>query len=76
MKGLLPLLVISALSPLPVFADSKAYLVILGNEETGFEVVPMSTLDQCEEQGAKWLSSTRIQISPKWRGFECLESEK
>ena len=55
---------------------NKAYLVILGNKETGFEVVPMSDLEQCEEQGAKWLSSTRINLSPLWRGFECLESHQ
>ena len=76
--GALPVVAETALRANPTENQSSIWLILaLG---TGFESssllrLPMKSIDQCEEQGAIYVSSARLTKSLKWRGFECLEGK-
>ena len=78
---LLPLLAALAL-PTAVNAESY-WLLIRGGypNEPAFEKIEMKDSDQCEEMGALFMSSSRLNFSPfedkkiKRRGFECFEGK-
>ena len=40
-----------------------------------FEKIEMESLEQCEMQGALYVSSERLYRSNERRGFECIESK-
>ena len=77
-KLLIPLLAAIAL-PTTVNAES-VYLVVktttgsMMRENGQLMVVPMKTIDGCEEAGQKLISSERF-FHPKNVSFECLESK-
>lgn len=84
-QELQPLEPVTTVEELPVEArpDSPTYLVLtLGKSLRGNGIVslPMKSLDQCEEQGAKWMASSRIPTyldQPlEYRGFECFEGAR
>ena len=60
---------------------SSVWLVlVIGNglDDGGLVSLPMKSMEQCEEQGAIWMASTRVTTDKdrrKWRGFECLEGK-
>ena len=69
------------LGAVPVIAkqESRVYLILIGWES--ITPIPVLNLDQCEEQGAKFLSSTRAvpkahKFPDRLRGFECIEGVK
>ena len=76
---LLPLLTALAL-PTAVNAASVYYLLVktttgsMMRENGQLMVVPMKTMDGCEEAGQKLISSERF-FHPKNVSFECLESK-
>ena len=91
MKRLLATAVaLSTLGALPVAAEttesstvnkdtSSAWLILVigdGVQDGDLLSLPMKSMDQCEEQGAVWMSSNRTIQWAKYReflGFECLE---
>jgi hypothetical protein len=71
----------STLVALPAVAEQKSqvYLILIGWES--ITPIPVRNLDQCEEQGAIFLSSTRAvpkthKFPDRIRGFECIEGVK
>jgi hypothetical protein len=61
-------------------AEVSTWLVLAignGNEDGSLIALPMKSLDQCEEQGAVWITSKRIINNPERTriGFECLEGK-
>ena len=69
---------------LPVQAGSVWLVLKEGTEYYGqfsvaLEKIEMENMDQCQEQGALWISSNTIggrnQNSAKMTGFECIEGK-
>lgn len=59
----------------PVRAESHWLVLSLANGMS-MHVIPMKSSEQCEEQGAAWMSSKRINRYPDPHlGFECLEGQ-
>lgn len=52
-------------------------ILVIGNgyDDGDLLSLPMKSIDQCEEQGAIWMTSTRAIRSKDPRGFECLEGK-
>jgi hypothetical protein len=89
-KFLLPLLVVFAL-PTAVSAESvwlilsMSYIAAPSKTGVAMEKIKVKDMDQCEDQGAKWVSSKRVtavmtyklsrQKDDFYRGFECIEGE-
>ncbi|WP_320664635.1 hypothetical protein [Prochlorococcus sp. MIT 1223] len=73
---LLPLLAAFAL---PTAASAESYWLLLTHSKyETFEKIEMGSLDQCEEMGALFVSSKRLNmpIAPAWKpGFECFEGK-
>ena len=65
----------------PVQADTvwlimKEAVVVTGSFAVGMEKLEMTDMEQCEEQGAVFMSSERLGIKrEKYSGFECLEGK-
>ena len=54
--------------------QDQIYLVLM-SVGTSITPIPVKDLNQCEEQGAKFLASSRARPNgPKW--FECIEGIK
>ena len=75
---------LSTLGVLPVQAGSVWLVLKEGTEYYGqfsvaLEKIEMENMDQCQEQGALWISSNTIggrnKSSLKMTGFECLEGK-
>ena len=66
-------------TPSIVRAESHWLVISSGfGTRMSIEKIEMANKNQCEEQGALWLSSTRINqstTSDKYVGFECLEGK-
>ena len=79
--GALPAAAETALQAIPSSDKSSVWLVlVIGNgfEDGSLTTLPMKSMDQCEEQGAIWISSNRtIKMEKKGEhlGFECLEGK-
>jgi len=60
---------------------SSAWLILVigdGMQDGDLLSLPMKSMDQCEEQGAVWMSSNRTIKLANFRqylGFECLEGK-
>ena len=57
---------------------SSIWLILaLGDVRDGGALfsLPMKSMDQCEEQGAIYMSSVRLSKHLQYRGFECLEGK-
>ena len=72
---------LSMLGALPVAAEqeSRVYLILIA--WGSITPIPVRSLDQCEEQGAKFISSTRAvpkahKFPDRIRGFECIDGVK
>ena len=63
----------------PVKPQSSVWLIIHKGwaEDAALEKIEMRDMQQCEMQGAIWISSTRIEKDSraKYNGFECLEGK-
>ena len=56
-------------------SQGTAHMILTGYVNgSSSSVIPMKDMDQCEEQGVMWMSSTRARFHLKYKGFECLES--
>lgn len=87
MKRLLAaILAFSALGAVPVAAETaeqsnptedqpSIWLVLSAGYGNQLHSLPMKSMDQCEEQGAIFLSSKRIKRLRDYLGFECLEGK-
>jgi len=86
MKCFASLIVSLALGAAPVFAETakqstltddqpSIWLVLSAGYGDFLHSLPMKSMDQCEEQGATFLSSTRIKRLKDYLGFECLEGK-
>ena len=79
MLGALPVAAETAPQSIPREDKSSVWLVlVIGNgvEDGSLTTLPMKDMDQCEEQGAIWISSSRAIDKEYIRGslgFECLE---
>ena len=77
--GELPVAAETALQSIPSLGESPVwFLLVIGNggEDGSLTTLPMKDMDQCEEQGAIWISSSRAIDQEYIRGslgFECLE---
>ena len=77
--GALPVAAETAPQSIPREDQASIWLVlVIGNgvEDGSLTTLPMKTMDQCEEQGANWISSNRAIDKEYIRGslgFECLE---
>ncbi len=80
------LLILAALilaAPQAAIAESVWLVLRLGgdkgdrwrNEPVAMEKIQMNDMDQCEEQGAHWMSSQRISNTANYLGFECIEGK-
>ena len=58
----------------PVRAESH-WLVLSLQHGVSMSVIQMKSAEQCEEQGAAWISSKRIDAYTEGIGFECLEGK-
>ena len=75
--GALPVVAETALRANPTENQSSIWLILaLGNglDDGALLSLPMRSMDQCEEQGAMYMSSERLS-ERKYRGFECLEGK-
>ena len=75
--GALPVTAETALESIPTEDKSSTWLILaLGNglDDGALLSLPMKSMDQCEEQGAIYMSSERLS-ERKYRGFECLEGK-
>ena len=79
--GALPVAAETALQSIPRQDQASVWLVlVIGNgvEDGSLTTLPMKSMDQCEEQAAIWMSSTRVIKRKELRhnvGFECLEGK-
>ena len=76
--GALPAGAETALESIPRKDQASVWLVlVIGNglEDGSLTTLPMKSMDQCEEQGAIFLSSKRIERIDNYLGFECLEGK-
>ena len=77
--GALPVAAETALQSIPGEDQSSTWLILVigdGNNDGSLLSLPMRSMDQCEEQGAIWMSSNRTISWAGFRqylGFECLE---
>ena len=61
---------------LPVYAKSVWLLIRDGTlDSPAFEKIEMESMDQCEMQGALYVSSKRLYRTSERRGFECIEGK-
>ena len=61
---------------LPVQADTVWLFVRESyGEAVTFEKIPITSMDQCEEQGALYLASSRLSKNRYRFGFECFEGK-
>ena len=75
--GALPVAAETALQAIPSADKSSTWLILaLGNglDDGALLSLPMKSMDQCEEQGAIYMSSERLS-EHSYRGFECLEGK-
>ena len=75
--GVLPAAAETVLRANPTENQSSIWLILaLGNglDDGALLSLPMKSIDQCEEQGAIYISSQRI-ANHFPRGFECLEGK-
>ena len=83
MKGLLATsIALTAIGAVPVHAGSVWLIMKEAVDSSGprfalaLEKLEMSDMDQCEEQGAIFMSSERLgDRRSKYSGFECLEGK-
>ena len=90
MKRLLAaILALSALGAAPVAAETaeqsnpkedqpSIWLVLSAGYGDQLHSLPMKSMEQCEEQGAIWISSNRtirLDAFRQYLGFECLEGK-
>lgn len=79
--GTMPVAAETALQAIPSSDKSSVWLVlVIGNgwEDGSLTTLPMKSMDQCEEQGAVWMSSNRAiksKSNREYLGFECLEGK-
>ena len=77
--GALPAAAETAMQSMPREDQASVWLVlVIGNgvEDGSLTTLPMKSMDQCEEQAAIWMTSTRAIKRKDLRnnvGFECLE---
>ena len=65
-------------TPATAQESKQVYLIIVGKLGSSMLKVPVKDLNQCEEQGAKFISSSRTSPPGYVRatvGFECLEGK-
>ena len=76
MKRLLLLITLSLAVPQAVIAsqDQKATLLLRGTGVSS--TIPMEDMDLCEEQGLVYLSSDKINVSGKTKGYQCFENKR
>ena len=61
--------------------QDQTYLILVGKGGSSITSIPVKDINQCEEEGAKFLASNRV-IPPgytypeRYRGFECIEGVK
>ena len=79
--GALPAAAETALQSIPREDQVSVWLILVvgnGSGDGGLLSLPMKSMDQCEEQAAIWMSSTRVIKKEDLRenvGFECLEGK-
>lgn len=77
--GAIPVVAETALQSIPREDQASVWLVlVIGNgvDDGSLTTLPMKSMDQCEEQAAIWMTSTRAIKRKDLRnnvGFECLE---
>ena len=74
-------LAFSSLVALPAVAEQKSQVYLILIDWESITPIPVRNLDQCEEQEAIFLSSTRAvpkahEFPDRIRGFECIEGVK
>tara|TARA_Y100000022_G_scaffold187901_1_gene185762 strand:+ start:414 stop:668 length:255 start_codon:yes stop_codon:yes gene_type:complete len=70
--GLLPVAAETAVQSTPDEDHSSIWLIL---NRRSLLSLPMKSLEQCEEQGAIFMSSERLDKHLPHRGFECLEGK-
>ena len=81
MLGALPVVAETALESIPTEGKSSTWLILVignGSSDGSLLSLQMKSMDQCEEQGAVWMSSNRaikFQNHRDYVGFECLEGK-
>ena len=76
--GALPVAAQTALRANPSENQSSTWLILaIGNgfNDGALLSLPMKSMDQCEEQGAIYMSSERLSKHLQHRGYECLEGK-
>ena len=69
------LLLIALLGMAPQAAMAqKAILLLRGSGVAA--AIPMEDMDLCEEQGLVYLSSDKINVSDKTKGYQCFENKR
>ena len=79
--GALPVVAETALQTIPGSDKSSTWLILVlgdGHRDGSLLSLPMKSMEQCEEQGAIWMSSNRtirLDVFRQYLGFECLEGK-